>query len=86
MVAKRSERTPSREDELLAEYGFEEVTPKNADEQFKKLLSLLDRIEDKLFDLVSQMRANRKEIDAGLERIARRGDDIDRMLAEMKNG
>jgi hypothetical protein len=86
MVAKRRTRKISREEELLAEYGFEEITPENADEQFGKLLSLLDRIDDKLFELVSQMRANRKKIEAGLERIARRGDEIDRMLAEMKNG
>ena len=64
--------------------GFEELTASNADDQFAKFLAVLDRIEQKLFDLVVQMRTNRKEIEAGLERIGRRGDAIDRLLAGMK--
>ncbi len=87
MVARR--RTPkpeADEGEVLAREGFEELTPDNADDQFGKLLGVLDRIDDTLFDTVVVMRKNRKLIDAGLKRIGRRGDEIDRALAEMKHG
>jgi hypothetical protein len=67
----------------MREAGITNITPKNADEQFGILLDTMDRIARKAKETSDAMAENRKLIDAGLERIDRRADEIDRMLADL---
>jgi hypothetical protein len=86
-MAERKRKTGrTRDKDEALRQGFEAITARNADEQFAKFLAVLDRIERVLFDLASIMRSNRREIEMGLDRIGRKGDEIDRLLAGMRHG